>query len=104
MEFIFALIFIGAVALFVYLIGRHMMIRKKGIVTEAVISSVKETPGEEDDDGKRAIHLIYYVVFKAQDGTEVEARLEDEPKGLAVGDTVRIQYLPNKPNYVILAK
>ena len=104
MGYIIALIFFGAVALFAFLIGRRMMIRKKGIVTEAVISGVKEAPGEEDDDGNRTIHLIYHVRFKAQDGTEIEARLEDEPKGLAVGDTVRIQYLPNKPKYVILAK
>ncbi len=104
MGFVVALIFIGAVALFAYLIGRHLMIRKNGIVAEAVITSVKEAPGEEDDDGNRTMHLIYHVRFKAQDGTEIEARLGDEPKGLAVGDTVSIQYLPNKPKFVILAK
>ena len=104
MGFVVALIFIGAVALFAYLIGRHLIIRKNGIVAEAVITSVKETPGEENDEGNRVMHLIYHVRFTAQDGTEIEARLGDEPKGLAVGDTVRIQYLPNKPKFVILAK
>ena len=102
--FVAAVLIIGVIALFVFLIGRRLFIKKNGIEADAVISGVKETPGESDDDGNRTIHLIYHVKYRTQDGTEVEARLEDEPEGLAVGDTVKIKYLPSKPTYVILSK
>ena len=99
-----SILIIGVIALFVFLIGRRMFIKKNGIEADAVISDIKETPGESDDDGNRTIHLIYHVKYRTQDGTEVEARLEDEPEGLKVGDPVKIKYLPNKPKYVILSK
>ena len=102
--FVFGVIIVGGIAFMVFLVSRHILIRKTGVVADAVITSVKEAPGETDEDGNSSIHLIYHVKFRTQDGTEIEARLGDEPEGLAVGDPVRIQYLPNKPKFVILAK
>lgn len=94
---------IALLAFFVFFISRSIRIRKKGIEADAAIISVDHTQ-ESTEDGDYIDHPIYHVRYRMENGLEVEARLGDEPEGLAVGDTVRIKYLPEKPAFVLLAK
>ena len=80
-----------------------LTIRKKGIETEGVISRITEQ-SSVDGDGSLDVTYTYYVVFKTQDGKEVEADLNHAPGRTRLGDQVRIRYLPEKPKHAVLIK
>ena len=101
--FFAAVVILGFFAFFGYLISRNIRIRKKGIEADAVITDVKYTQESGEDDAV-TYHPIYHVKYRLQNGLEIEARLGDEPEGLKVGDSVQIKYLPEKPEFVLLAK
>ena len=95
-----------AVALLAVLVGvvitikRNNAIRQGGIETDAVVSRIKENE-TQNDDGSRQMHYTYYVQYQTEDGQTVEAKLGKAPLRIAVGDRLRIKYLPEKPKYVI---
>ena len=105
MEIVIVVLFLGGMAaLFAFLIRRNQKIKKNGIEAEAVICHASEQPEETDEDGNTTMHMIYRVKYRNREGEEVEARLGDEPRGLKVGDQVKIKYLPEKPKFVVLDK
>ncbi len=111
MAFLTGIIVIAIIIWVVLSMKRDGDISKKGIVTEAVISRVEsrehqvERPkkfGEIVDTEEFETEYTYYVTYKTQDGRDVEAKLGDVKVGtLKTGDTIRIKYLPQKPDYVI---
>lgn len=64
------------------------------------MSRIKENE-TRNDDGSRETHYTYYVQYQIEDGQTVEAKLGKAPLRTAVGDRLRIKYLPEKPKYVI---
>ena len=80
-----------------------LTIRKKGVETEGVISRIEEQ-STVDGDGSLDVTHTYYVVFRTQDGQEMEADLNHAPGHTRVGDQVRIKYLPEKPKHAVLIK
>ncbi len=112
MAFLIGIIVIGIVIWAVLSVKRDGDISKKGIVTEAVVSRVEtrehmvERPKEFGElKGKEEVETeyAYYVTYKTQDGKEVEAKLgEVGVRTLNKGDSIRIKYLPAKPDYVHL--
>lgn len=80
-----------------------LTIRRKGIETEGVIFRIEEQ-STVDGDGSLDVTYTYYVVFRTQDGQEVEADLNNAPGHIRVGDQVRIKYLPEKPKHAVLVK
>lgn len=80
-----------------------LTIRKKGIETEGVISRIEEQ-STVDGDGSLDVTYTYYVVFRTQDGQEMEADLNHAPGRTRVGDQVKIKYLPEKPKHAVLIK
>lgn len=86
-----------------FYIIKVLTIRRKGIETEGVISRIEEQ-STVDGDGSLDVTYTYYVVFRTQDGQEVEADLNHAPGHIRVGDQVRIKYLPEKPKHAVLIK
>ena len=86
-----------------YNIIKVLTIRRKGVETEGVISRITEH-SSVDGDGSLDVTYTYYVVFRTQDGQEVEADLNHAPGRTRVGDRVRIKYLPEKPKHAVLIK
>ena len=83
-------------------IRRNNAIRQGGIETDAVVSRIQEHE-TRNDDGSRETNYTYYVQYQTEDGQVVEAKLGKAPLRTAVGDRLRIKYLPEKPKYVIPA-
>ncbi len=80
-----------------------LTIRKKGIETEGVISRIEEQ-SSVDGDGSLDVTHTYYVVFRTQDGQEMEADLNHASGRTRLGDKVKIKYLPEKPKHAVLIK
>lgn len=80
-----------------------LTIRKKGVETEGVISRITEQ-STVGGDGSIDVTYTYYVIYRTQDGQEVEADLNHAPGRTRVGDVVRIKYLPEKPKHAVLVK
>ena len=80
-----------------------LMIRRKGVETEGVISRIEEQ-STVDGDGSLDVTYTYYVIFKTQDGQEMEADLNHATGHICGGDQVRIKYLPEKPKHAVLIK
>ena len=98
-----AVIVIAIVVGIVFSIRRNLAIKKNGIEADAVISHIKETEST-DSDGNIDTTYTYYVRFQTQDGNIFEAKLGNAPRFTREGESVRIKYLPEKPNYAILVK
>ena len=100
-------VIIGIIALVVIVaafnIIKVLTIRKKGVETEGIISRIDEQ-SMVDGDGSLDVTYTYYVIYKTQDGQEVEADLNHAPGRTRVGDVVRIKYLPEKPKHAVLVK
>ncbi|MBR6918663.1 MAG: DUF3592 domain-containing protein [Clostridia bacterium] len=89
---------------FVITIRRNNAIRKNGIEADAVISRIEEHEST-DSDGMITTSYTYYVQFRTNEGSNVEAKLgKILQKNYRVGDQLRIMYLPEKPNYAVPAK
>ena len=96
----------------VFTAKRNNEIKQNGIVTEAVVSRIKENEST-DSDGFTTTSYIYYVTYRTMDGQTVEAKLASGKSidnritgkawdsDLRVGTSVHIKYLPDKPKYVI---
>ena len=98
-----AVVVIAIIVGIVFSVRRNMAIKKNGIEADAVVSRIKETEST-DGDGNIDTTYTYYVRFQTQDGNFVEAKLGNAPRFTREGESVRIKYLPEKPNYVILVK
>ena len=111
MIFLVAVIVIAIIIWVIWTMKRDNDISQKGIVTDAVVSRVEssestvERPKEFGElKGKEEIETTYtyYVTYRTQDGQEVEAKLgEVGGATLNKGDSIRIKYLPGKPNFVL---
>ena len=86
-----------------YNIIKVLTIRKKGVEADGVISRITES-SSVDGDGSLDVTYTYYVVYRTQDGNEIEANLNHAPGRTRVGDQVRIKYLPEKPKHAVLIK
>ena len=95
-----------------YTAKRNNEIKQSGIEADAVVSRIKENESV-DEEGFVTTSYIYYVTYRSMNGQTVEAKL-GSGKGfdnrvfgkhwdsdLREGVSVRIKYLPDKPNYVI---
>ena len=100
-------IVIGIIATVVIVVAFNIIkvitIRRKGIETEGVISRIEEQSAV-DSNGSLDVTYTYFVVFRTQNGQEVEADLNHAPGCTRVGDRVRIKYLPEKPKHAVLIK
>lgn len=101
-------ILFGAVAaliigFIVYTAIRNNRIRKNGVEADAVITRIEE---QESVDSEGGVDYTYthYVAYQSPDGQTVEAKLDHAPWGARVGDTLRIKYLPEKPNFAVTVK
>ena len=113
---IFALGFAVIAALLVFVIVRtkrvNSEIEQNGLETGAVVSRVKEDVTYHSD-GSVFVNKEYYVRYRTIRGESVEARLGSGKsvvvtegkkawdRDLIEGASLRIKYLPDKPNYVI---
>ena len=105
------IVIVFAVAI-IYTKKRNDEIKQNGIETNAVVSRINESESV-DEDGFTTVSYTYYVTYQTQDGQTVEAKLgsgksidnnikrKTWDSDLHQGVTVRIKYLPEKPNYVI---
>lgn len=109
MVFIIIVIVIGFIIWAVLGVKKDGDISKRGIVTDAVVSRV-DVAGSVNDNKKSADYgkiehsYTYYVKYKTQEGTEVEAKLGNPPVTLNQGSMIRIKYLPDKLDYVLPAE
>lgn len=88
---------------FVFNYKRSKKINENGIETDAVVSRIKETEGE-DAEGHRSVEYTYYVKYQNEAGAVVEAKLGNPPRFLMEGQQLRIKYLPEKPKYALMVK
>ena len=91
---------------------RNNEIKQNGIETDATVSRVSVSESV-DTDGCVSTTYTYYVTYRTMDGQTVEAKLgsgksvdtnilgKSWDNDLGEGVSVRIQYLPEKPKYVI---
>ena len=86
-----------------------VMVKIKGVETDGVISRIEEYESSSSD--APAMVKEYYVKFKIQDGKSVESKLSNPTRpsdllkfgsSLAVGDRIRIKYLPGKEVFVVM--
>ena len=102
-----AIILVVVVLVVVSIISTNK-IKKNGVEAEAKISrivirntqTVHEDTGLVDNDTDET----YYVKFKHQNGEEIEALLTNPRIGLREEDMIKIKYLPEKPNKVVMMK
>ena len=84
-------------------IRRNNNIRKNGIQVTAVVSRIVRR--EEEDMDSRTICYDYYVRYCTRDGNSVEAKLgQIWQRRYQEGDELQVVYMPEKPEYVVLAK
>ena len=76
-------------------------VRRRGVGAEGVISRV-ETHDTTDGDGMPMTYYSYYVRFETREGRLVEAALSNPASRLAVGDRVKVKYLAEDPEKVVL--
>ena len=91
------------VGFLVYTFIRNRKIRKNGVETEAVVSRIEEEQMISSEDGVD-YKYTHYVTYRNPNGETVEAKLDHAPGRTRVGDSVRIKYLPEKPNFAVLVK
>ena len=105
LKYILAGIFVIAIGVvFVITVVRNRKIRHNGIMTEAVVSRVEEHD-HVDGDGGFSTTYSYYVVYEDRAGDTHEALLSKVMNSrYRVGDELRIQYLPEKPQYAFPIK
>lgn len=103
--YVFIGIFAAVIAVgFVITVRRNNAIRKNGVEADAVVSRIEEHDSV-DGDGMIDTTYTYFVTFKTQDGSTVEAQLgKIFQKHYRVGDQFRIMYLPEKTNYAVPVK
>ena len=94
---------VAVVAGIVYNYKRNQKINNEGIEADAVVSRVKEIE-KQNDDGSYDVEYEYYVKYQTQSGEDVEARLGNPPRFITAGTQLRVKYLPEKPNYVLMVK
>lgn len=87
----------------VFTVFRNKAIRRDGITAQASVIRIEESD-ISDSDGSSDSTYTYYVSYRTADGQTVEARLGNPPKDIHVGSVLRIQYLADKPEYVLPAK
>lgn len=79
---------------------RNRKIRRNGIEAQGVISRVEERYESDGESGSYT--FIYYVSYTTREGKTVEARLGKMTQThFDVGQSIRVKYLPEKPEYVI---
>ena len=76
----------GAIILFSRKIRRET--EEEGIETTGVISRIV------DEGGMDAVDFRYYVIYRTEDGEEVEGIISNPASGLMEGQQVRIKYHP----------
>ena len=105
MEYI---IIVGIVAIIVVAIIYTFMVRhkikKEGIETEGVVSRIEESESYDSDTGAISTTYTYYVLYKDQNGSEIEARLANPKNKLKEGSKLKMKYLPTKPKFVLLTE
>ena len=114
MQYVFIGVIVAAmIAGIVFTARRNGAIKRNGIETDAVVSRVKKTETTDADTLNTTVHYTCYVTYRTQDGQTVEAKLAsgksfDSRIGKAGWDgdlhegvSLRVKYLPEKPNYVI---
>lgn len=116
---LYAVIAVVVIALAVGVIftaKRNSKIKSSGIETDAVVTRVKENESTDEDGIVTNVTYTYYVTYRTSDGQTVEAQLASGKsfdirvgskvwdQDLHEGSSVRIKYLPEKPNYVIRAE
>lgn len=107
----FGVIVIVIAVVIIFTAKRNNEIKQNGVETDAVVTRVKENESV-DGDGFVTVTYTYYVTYRSMDGQTVEAKLgsgksvdnrigKSWDSDLTEGSSVRIKYLPQKPNYVI---
>ena len=111
-----AALLIVMVAAAIYTAKRNNEIKTAGIETDAVVSRIKEDVSTDTDNGGTTVSYTYYVTYRTMAGETVEAQLASGKSfdlkigrhswdaDLYQGSKVRIKYLPDKPDYVIMAE
>lgn len=109
MPFIGFLIVAGFVIWEVYEAKKDGKIPEKGIEADAVVIREEDVQTVNDDKnspyyGRLEHTYTCYVKFMTQNGSWVEAKLENPPVTLSEGSKIRIRYLPGKLDHVFLAE
>ena len=73
-------------------------IKNNGIQADATVSRIEEF---HDEDGVR---YTTHVVYRNQEGKEVEAILATSKRQVQEGEKILIKYLDKKPNFVVLVE
>jgi len=101
------ILIIAAIAIFIIVIAVISVvstnkIKKNGLEADAVVSKIEKEIREviHEDTGMvdTDTNETYYVKYRTENGEEVEAKLINPKMNLKEGDTLRIKYLPEKPN------
>ncbi len=89
---VFVLVFLS---LIIHSIKLKNEILNNGIQVDATVSRIEEY---HDEDGTT---YKTYVIYRNQEGNEVEAVLATSKNTFKEGDKILIKYLDKKPNYVV---
>lgn len=82
---------------------RIITVKRRGVEAVGWISRMEEHI-TTDGDGVPMTSYGFYVQFETREGRRVEAELSNPSQRLAVGDMVRVKYLPEKPDAVVLVE
>ena len=77
-----------------------LKVKRNGIEAEAYVSRIEEHE-TIDSDGMPMRTDDVYVVYRTQEGRQVEASLSNQGRRIDVGDRILIKYLPGREEYAV---
>ena len=108
MAFFMAIVVIGVIIWLIVGTISDNEIKKNGIITEAVVSRIKEDSYVDREKGSKTFgktfySFTYYVQYQNEKGETIEAKLRNGGD-LNMGDKLKIKYLPKKPKQILRVK
>ncbi len=92
-------LFAAFILIFLFVVIRSIKLKNEilnnGIQVDATVSRIEEYHDEDGTSYKT------YVIYRNQEGNEVEALLATSKSTYTKGDKILIKYLNKKPNYVV---
>lgn len=82
---------------------RNHRIKRDGIEAEAFITRIDESDSH-DSDGGIITTYTYYVRYRDQNGTAVDATLVNPKNKLVIGSRLKIKYMPEKPKVAVMTE
>ena len=88
---------------FIYAMIYIARVKRYGTEAEAYVSRLEEHESI-DADGACSTYYDVYVIYRTQEGRQVEGTLSNPKNRLKEGDRLLIRYLPGKENIPVLTR